>query len=89
MANSERPAQDWTLAAAPRDVVLEVVDVAEEASAPLLVHGIRPAARLVAEGDAPLGGPRIIRLGATRIALDRGLARLVTVRAASPPVGVP
>jgi Fe2+ transport system protein FeoA len=46
-------------------------------------HGIRRGAVLVVESDAPLGGPRIVRAGATRIAIARSLARAIRVRAVS------
>jgi Fe2+ transport system protein FeoA len=52
---------------------------AEEAV--LLAHGIRTGVRLVVEGDAPFRGPRIVRHGAARIAIDRRLAGDIRVQA--------
>jgi Fe2+ transport system protein FeoA len=46
-------------------------------------HGIRRGVALVVESDAPLGGPRIVRVGAARIAIARSLARAIRVRTVS------
>ena len=51
---------------------------AEEAV--LLAHGIRTGVRLVVEGDAPFRGPRIVRYGSARIAIDRRLAGHIRVQ---------
>jgi Fe2+ transport system protein FeoA len=51
---------------------------AEEAV--LLAHGIRTGVRLVVEGDAPFRGPRIVRHGSARIAIDRRLAGHIQVQ---------
>ena len=45
----------------------------------LLVHGIRPGVRLAVDSDAPFGGPRIVRIGGCRVAIDRRLAQSVRV----------
>jgi Fe2+ transport system protein FeoA len=79
MANSEPATQEWTLASVPRGDVVEVRDIMAEDPEALLVHGIRPGARLVVDGDAPFGGPRMIRLGGCRVAIDRRLARTIRV----------
>ena len=60
---------------------MEVLDVGSVEPAVLLVHGVRPGARLIVDGDAPFGGPRIIRLGTSRIAIDRRLAETIRVGA--------
>ena len=79
MRNSERPAQEWTLAEAPRGRSVEVLDVGARDPALLLVHGVRPGARLLIDGDAPFGGPLIVHVGNARVAIDRGLARGIRV----------
>ncbi len=46
----------------------------------LVGHGFNPGAALTVEQDAPFGGPRIVRLGAARIALAPTIAGSVQVR---------
>lgn len=84
MPKSERPTQECTLATAPRGAVVDIVEIRANASEALLVHGIRPGARLVVDTDAPFGGPRIVRIGGCRIAIDRRLTRAIRVA----PVGI-
>jgi Fe2+ transport system protein FeoA len=79
MRISESVTQEWTLASVPAGQPIDVVEVGSERPEQLLVHGIRPGARLVVEMDAPLGGPRIVRLGRSRVAIDRRLAADVRV----------
>jgi Fe2+ transport system protein FeoA len=79
MAKSERPTQEWTLASVETGAVVEVIDVRGDDPESLLVHGIRPGVRLVVEGEAPFGGPRIVRVGGCRVAVDRRLTRTVRV----------
>ena len=79
MTNSERGTRDWTLASIERGEPVDVLDVGARGREALLVHGIRPGLRLVVEGDAPFGGPRIVRLGGSRVAIDRGLAGTIRV----------
>jgi Fe2+ transport system protein FeoA len=79
MAISESSAQEWNLATAPAQLDVEVVSVGDVEPAILLVHGVRPGARLTVEGEAPLGGPRIVRIGSSRVAIDRRLAATVVV----------
>ena len=57
---------------------VEVTGVGAE-EAVLLAHGIRTGVRLVVEGAAPFGGPRIVRHGPARIAIDRRLAANIRV----------
>jgi Fe2+ transport system protein FeoA len=45
----------------------------------LLVHGIRPGVVVSVDGDAPFGGPRIVRLAGSRVAIDRKLSRMIVV----------
>jgi Fe2+ transport system protein FeoA len=79
MANSEQLTQEWTLATAERGALVEVLAVGGGDPEPLLVQGIRPGANVSIEADAPFGGPRIVRVGGHRVAVDRRLARWVRV----------
>ena len=79
MAKSELAAQEWTLASVPVGDLVDVIHVPAEAPEALLSHGIRPGVRLVVDGDAPFGGPRIVRLGGCRVAIDRRLTRTIRV----------
>jgi Fe2+ transport system protein FeoA len=79
MRISESATQEWTLASVPAGQATKVVEVWSERPEELLAHGIRPGVRLVVEVDAPLGGPRIVRLGRSRVAIDRRLAADVRV----------
>jgi Fe2+ transport system protein FeoA len=58
-----------------------VVQVGSDADR-LACHGIRPGATLDVEQDAPFGGPRIVGIGAARIAIARPLASGIVVRPA-------
>ena len=79
MVNSESATQEWTLATVGTGELVEVQDIGCDEPEMLLVHGIRPGARLAVEADAPFGGPRIVRAGGHRVAIARRLARLVRV----------
>jgi Fe2+ transport system protein FeoA len=79
MAKSELATQEWTLASVPTGDVVEIRDILADDPEALLVHGIRPGTRLVVDGDAPFGGPRMVRLGGCRVAIDRRLARTIRV----------
>jgi Fe2+ transport system protein FeoA len=90
MAKSERATQEWTLASVEAGAVVDIVGVVAEDPDSLLVHGIRPGVRLTIDGDAPFGGPRIVRIGGCRVAVDRRLCGSVRVSpAGEPPVGTP
>jgi Fe2+ transport system protein FeoA len=53
----------------------------------LSAHGIRPGALVHVDGDAPFRGPRIVRLGRTRLAIARLLAAEISVVPdADPPI---
>lgn len=84
MAISESVTQEWTLATVPSGRSVRVLDVGDKEPAVLLVHGVRPGATLVVDADAPFGGPRIVRLGGARIAIDRRLARTIRVGPCEP-----
>jgi len=79
MANSESATRESTLATLPRGAVGRVLAVDAAIAVPLAAHGIRPGARLTVERDAPLGGPRVVRLGAARVALARPIAAAIRV----------
>jgi Fe2+ transport system protein FeoA len=79
MSISELRAQEWTVATAPRGAAVDVRAIGAEAADLLLVHGIRPGAHITVEGDAPFGGPCIVRVGRSRVAIDRRLACAIAV----------
>lgn len=81
--------QEWDLASAPPGELVTVMEVRGEHRDELLVHGIRPGVQLTVDGDAPFGGPRIVRLGGSRVAIDRRLARTVAVASPGAPPMVP
>ena len=84
MVNSELATQEWTLASVRPGDLVDVLDILAENPEALLVHGIRPGLRLAVESDAPFGGPRIVRFGSCRVAVDRRLARMVRVARVGP-----
>lgn len=79
MRKSERATQEWTLATVEPGALVDVREVLADDPESLLVHGIRPGSRVAIDGDAPFGGPRIVRIGRSRVAIDRRLARTVRV----------
>jgi Fe2+ transport system protein FeoA len=76
---SESATQEWTVASVPRGISVHVITIGTEAADVLMVHGIRPGAHIVVESDAPFGGPCIVRLGRSRVAIDRRLASSIVV----------
>ena len=80
MVHSRPQLPQPTLASVPRGTAVEVVALPLGQTAQLLVHGIRPGAHLVIDSDAPFRGPRVVRLGGARVAIDRRLARAILVR---------
>lgn len=70
----------------PRGVMARVVDIRPARRCTLAAHGIRPGARLQVDGDAPFGGPRIVRLGRARLAVSRVVAADVSVVVDAEPV---
>jgi Fe2+ transport system protein FeoA len=87
MAKSESVTQKWTLASVAVGDLVDVIEVTADDPEILLVHGIRPGVRLAVDGDAPFGGPRIVRLGGSRVAIDRRLAQTIRVARAPRIVG--
>ncbi|MEX1169527.1 MAG: FeoA family protein [Chloroflexota bacterium] len=79
MSISESATQEWTVATVPRGTPVDIVAIGTEAADLLMVHGIRPGARLVVDSDAPFGGPCIVRVGRSRVAIDRRLANTIRV----------
>ena len=100
MQNSESPTQDWSpdeaifldRAAIGTPVVLEAID--GPASSPsgsdrdvsmvLGAEGIIPGVELTPERRLPFGGPVVVRVGRTRVALARSVARRLLVRERRP-----
>jgi Fe2+ transport system protein FeoA len=79
MTKSELPTQEWNLVSAARGQTVVVIDIGDEHAQALLVQGIRPGVAVTIDGDAPFGGPRIVRFGGSRVAIDRRLARTIRV----------
>jgi Fe2+ transport system protein FeoA len=79
MRISESATQECSLASARLGESVDVVGIEVEDPERLLVHGVRLGVRLVVETDAPFGGPRIVRIGRSRVAIDRRLARGIRV----------
>ena len=79
MSISESATQEWTVATVPRGTAVDIIAIGTEPAGLLMAHGIRPGARLVVVSDAPFGGPCIIRVGRSRVAIDRQLASTIRV----------
>jgi Fe2+ transport system protein FeoA len=77
--NPESADRDRTLVEAGVGEYVRVVRVGADADR-LVRHGIRPGATLTVDQDAPLGGPRIVRVGPSRLAVARSLATCIVVR---------
>jgi Fe2+ transport system protein FeoA len=79
MRISESATQEWTLATVGVGEPVEILGVVGSQADELRAHGLHPGARVVVDGDAPFGGPRLVRVGRARIAVDRRLARGIVV----------
>ncbi len=79
MIKSERVTRELTLATVETGASVDVLEIRVDDPSSLLVHGIRRGTRLAIDGDAPFGGPRIVRIGDSRVAIDRRLARGILV----------
>jgi Fe2+ transport system protein FeoA len=77
---SDSSDQDRVLAEAARGTCVRVVEVPSAEAERLVRHGIRPGVSLTIDQDAPLGGPRIVRIRGTRLAIARSLACHILVR---------
>lgn len=86
MRNPETPTRTCTLAELPTGVPARILGVHGADADRLAALGFRPGPQLIVEGDAPFRGPRIVRMGAARIALARSAAGSIRVepRPASP-----
>jgi Fe2+ transport system protein FeoA len=83
MPNAASTTRERALSDVPVGVRGQIVDVAVVGGADrdrLAALGIRRGAWLSIEGDAPFRGPRIVRLGAARIAIAGSVARSIRVR---------
>lgn len=80
----ERTAEGCPLDRAPRNCKLEVIEVDGGASASRqLAHlGILVGALLEIKRTAPLGGPVLVEIRGSTVAVGRGVARRVLVRTA-------
>lgn len=63
-----------------RGLPASVVEVDPDQAARLAALGLRRGTVLSVEQDAPLGGPRIVRIGTARLALARAVTRAIHVR---------
>jgi Fe2+ transport system protein FeoA len=84
MRISESATREWTLATVGVGEPVEILAVLGSQADELRAHGLRPGARVAIEGDAPFGGPRLVRVGRARVAVDRRLARSIAVRPECP-----
>jgi Fe2+ transport system protein FeoA len=80
MPISEPADQECSLADLPLGVAATVVGVDAAFASQLAAHGLRDGSPISIDDDAPFGGPRIVRLGAARVALARSVTRTVRVR---------
>ena len=78
------PAPDCRLADLAIGVRARVLHIDAAEAARFTAHGFHSGAFLTVEQDAPFGGPRIVRLGAARIAVNASIARSVRVRVEAP-----
>jgi Fe2+ transport system protein FeoA len=82
MPISEPAGQECSLADLPLGVAATVVDIDPAHAGQLAAHGLRSGSAVLVDDDAPFGGPRIVRLGAARLALARSVTRMVRIRVA-------
>jgi len=75
-----------TLESAPPGTPLQVVAIqgGREVRARLAALGILPGVELRVVNRGPLGGPVLVDVAGTRVAIGRGLARKVAVNGARP-----
>ena len=83
-AAQEKAAEPCSLDRAPRNCKLEVVEVEGGASASRqLAHlGISVGAFLQVKRSAPMGGPVLVEIRGSTVAIGKGVARKVLVRIA-------
>ncbi|AXE28937.1 ferrous iron transport protein A [Chromobacterium phragmitis] len=63
--------------------VVDRLDLSDEAFRRVAAFGLVPGSRFHLRRAAPLGGPLLLEVGATRFLLRRSLARKIQVRAAA------
>lgn len=80
MPISEPAGQECSLADLPRGVAATIVGIDPALAPQLAAHGLHGGSPISVDDDAPFGGPRIVRLGAARVALARSVTRAVRVR---------
>jgi ferrous iron transport protein A len=75
-------ADEWTLDQAPENREAEVVDVTGGWNVRQRVGqmGIRPGARLLVKRGASWGGPVLVEIGGTDLALGRSLAKKIRLK---------
>jgi len=88
MPTAVPPSPARSLADLDRGEVATVVGAGREHRTRLAMQGIRPGVVVAVEQDAPFGGPRVVRVGAVRVAIARGVARSVLVQAVDRPHSV-
>ena len=71
---------EMTLLEAAIGVPLVLERVPDQEISRLGVHGLCAGRELTVEQDAPLGGPRVVRVGSRRLSVPRRIAALLTVR---------
>jgi Fe2+ transport system protein FeoA len=71
-----------TLLEAAIGVPLVLERVPDEEISRLGAHGLCAGRELTVEQDAPLGGPRVVRLGSRRLSVPRSIAAQLFVRLA-------
>lgn len=84
MTVAEASPRDCRLADLPVGAPAHVLSVESVDALRLAIHGFRPGVALTVEQDAPFGGPRIVRIGAARIAVAKRIAASVRVRPERP-----
>jgi ferrous iron transport protein A len=80
-----RMADEWTLDTAPENREAEVVEISGGWSVRQRVGqmGIRPGANLIVKRAASWGGPVLVEIGGTDLALGRNLAKKIRLRDAA------
>lgn len=88
MTTSRPPTRECSVADLPSGVRARIVAIDRDGAPRLAGYGVIVGAVVAVEADAPFGGPRIVRLGAARVALARSVARTILVRPEAGPDGV-
>ena len=74
---------EMTLLEAAIGVPLVLERVPDQEISRLGAHGLCAGRELTVEQDAPLGGPRVVRVGSRRLSVPRSIAALLIVRRTS------